>query len=125
MAIPDYIKRSAEDEMFQAEVIRLMRTKHFGVGNAATLPIIMTELFGSSESSNNNRVLRKTIETINQEREGLIVSDVDHGYWWASGLHDGLEAVDKNKKRGMTIINNANHLEGNILAAYGGQVAMF
>ena len=129
--IPTWIDLSTKNKDFIYEVSNCMKKKHLGQENAAKLGELLEELFGLSERGvkdaayyNSGRVLRKAFETINQEYGGMVVSDTERGYWYASSLNDGLDAVEKNRSRARKILENAHQVEANILSAYGGQMGL-
>jgi hypothetical protein len=125
--IPKWIEHRTSPE-FIAEVIRYMKNKHFGIANAAKKDQLIVDLFGidhgHGEFANTERLLRRAIELANQEHGALIVSDTTNGYWWASGLKDGLEPAEKNMSRALTILDNAKKLVDNLKDQYGGQIGL-
>jgi len=113
----------------KAKLIHLMTEFHTGEPKAAKKKKLLVELFGEGaevdESYNNplDRELRSLIEEIIQEG-GLICSSPSRGYWWAESLKDGLTAAERNKKRALTQLRNAEKLEDNLQAAFGGQLPL-
>lgn len=124
--IPAWIEKTAKDEDFIREVMRVMRKNHLGIGKAAKKEELMRELFGvakhSAKYESTERVLRMAIEVANQDFGALIVSDTVHGYWWAASLEDGIEPAEKNMSRARTILDNAKKLVDNLKSEYGGQM---
>ena len=77
-----------------------------------------------TEYDNKERLLRRCIELANTQHHALIVSDTEHGYWWAASLNDGLEPAEKNMDRAKTIMHNAKAVLDNIKSEYGGQMGL-
>jgi hypothetical protein len=126
--IPSWIERTATNEDYLAEVTRVMKQSHLGRENAAKLQTLADEILGIKPDAqgyaNETRTLRRAFEIINTEYGGLVVSDTERGYWYASSLNDGLDAVDALKSRAKTILSNAHKVESNIINAYGGQMGL-
>jgi len=127
--IPTWIEVSASNREFLSEITRVFKNRHMGRNNAVKLPALALEILGITPAdktyANATRTLRRSFEIINQDFEGLIVSDTEVGYWYAASLIDGLAAVDALKSRALTILKNANTVEANIANAYGGQLGLF
>jgi hypothetical protein len=117
------------DEMMQ-RLQYVMSTWHVGKEKAIKKRDLLTEIFGEgagkNESYNNpyDRKLRSMIEELNHDHGGLICSTPDAGYFWASSLTEGLDAVEASNRRAVTQLDNAKHLERNLKNQFGGQLEL-
>ncbi len=117
-------------DILQQKLFDTMRFYHVGEGKSIKKRDLLKEIYGpdaaADESYNNpnDRRLRQAIEEINHDHEGLICSSPDAGYFWASSLSEGLEAVDASTRRAATQMENASHLKRNLQRAFGGQLRM-
>lgn len=118
------------DEYERMKLLALLKSQHLGRTRAVKKRDLLRELYGAeaeADRSYNNpfdRKLRKMMEELVQAGYA-VCSSAQCGYWYASSLDDGLGSVRENKSRALTQLGNAERLEQNILAEYGGQMGMF
>ena len=115
---------------FMQRLEYVMKRWHLGKGKAIKKWDLLVEIYGSyaiEDRSNNNpydRELRSMIEGLNHDHGGLICSTPDVGYFWASSLNEGLDAVQHSTLRAAHQMENARHLETNLQREFGGQLTM-
>lgn len=126
--IPTWVDARNTNPELISEIVRAMKTRHFGRERAANKDELLKELFGITKASDDyeqiERTFRKCIEVANAEDGALIVSDVNAGYWWAASLDDGMVAASKHMNRALTMLGNAERLVDNLKKEYGGQLGL-
>ena len=107
-----------------------MKRNHIGRAHAIKTKDLLFLLFGeeaAADRSTNNRFsreLREAIVSLNHDHEALICSTPADGYFWASSLREGQEAVSHLEKRARTQLDNTSHLRRNLQRKFGGQLTL-